>query len=213
VKGSLLPAKHSARSFGTARLLLSFGVAILVLLVVWIAVRAVGPADAARSPSVVLPSVPLLIPSATGSPTPSPSATPSRVTASPVPSKTRKPTTRPPRTTPPAPPPPAAKPKAEASVRLSSNRDQGYVAGVRVENTGTTPLEWRVTVTHDDDDDVRLRGTWNATGDQDGDRLTFRGGTLQPGTSVTFGYQTMNDGRRSARPTGCSVVGGTCSMS
>lgn len=208
-----MPAKHSARSFGTARMLLSFGVAIAVLLVVWIAVRAVGPAGAARPPTLVLPSAPLLIPTTAPAPPATPSAlpSPSPVTSSPVPPKTRKPTTRPPRTTPAT--SAAARPKAEASVRLSARWEQGYVAGVRVRNTGSTPLEWRVTVSHDDDDDVRLRGTWNATGTQDGDRLIFSGGTLPPGESVSFGYQTTKDGRGRAEPTGCSVVGGTCGMS
>ncbi len=213
-----MPAKHAARTFGAARILLSSGVAVLVLLVVWLAARAVGPAEAARLPTVVLPSAPLIIatssssaPSSAAPSSAAPSVTPSptRVTSSPVPSRTR-PSTRPPRTTSPPPPPKA---KAAATLRVSGGRGEGYVAGVRVQNTGTTPLEWRVTVTHDDDDDVRLRGTWNADGAQDGDNLVFGGGTLQPGASVTFGYQAMQDGRGGVRPTGCTVVGGTCAMS
>ncbi len=216
-----MPAKHSAPTFGTARVVLSAAVAVLMLLVVWIAMRAVGPAEASRQPTVVLPSMPQVevpAPSPSPSPTPTPTPTPtsaapsSRAATSPAPSKTRT-TTRPPaRATTPA----APRPKAAATLQVGASWGGGYVAGVRVTNTGTAPLQWRVTVTHDDRTDLRLRGVRGATGSQDGDTLTFRGGPLAPGASAEFGYQVAgarrDEGRGDARPSGCSVVGGRCGM-
>jgi hypothetical protein len=201
-----LPAKHAVRTFGTARAVLSFAVAALVLLVVWTAMRAVGPAEASRQPTVVLPSTPQLLVEAPVSPSPSPSRTvkPSRAASSPVPAKTRKPTTKPPATT--------ARTSAAATVTVGWSRGRGYFANVRVVNNGTRPLQWRVTVTHRERDDVRLGGVWGATGSQQDERMVFRGGALAPGASISFGYQAMRDGRGDVRPTGCSVVGGSCGM-
>jgi hypothetical protein len=62
-------------------------------------------------------------------------------------------------------------------------------------------------------DNVRLLGTWNARGSQSGSNMTFTGGSLAPGASVTFGYQVSKTGRGNARPSGCSVVGGKCVVS
>jgi hypothetical protein len=201
-----LPAKHAVRTFGTARAVLSFAVAVLVSLVVWTAMRAVGPAQASRQPTVVLPSTPQQLVEAPRSPsaTPSRTVTPSRVPTSPVPKKTRKPTAKPAPTT--------ARTKAAATLTVGWSRGRGYFANVRVVNNGTRPLQWRVTVTHSERDDVRLGGVWGATGSQQDESMVFRGGPLAPGASVFFGYQAMRDGRGDARPIGCSVVGGTCGM-
>lgn len=199
-----MPAKHAVRTFGTARAVLSFAVAVLVFLVVWTAMRAVGPAEASRQPTVVLPSTPQLLVEA---PSPSPSRTvkPSRAASSPVPAKTRKPTTKPPATT-------TTRTSAAATVAVGWSRGRGYFANVRVVNNGTRPLQWRVTVTHSERDDVRLGGVWGASGSQQGGNMVFRGGALAPGASVSFGYQAARGGRGDVRPTGCSVVGGTCGM-
>lgn len=201
-----MPAKHAVRTFGTARAVLSFAVAVLVFLVVWTAVRAVGPAQASRQPTVVLPSTPQQLVELPVAPSATPSRTvaPSRAPSSPVPKKTRKPTTKP------APTP--ARLKSAATVSVGWGRGRGYFANVRVVNNGTRPLQWRVTVTHAERDDVRLGGVWGASGSQQDDRLIFRGGTLAPGASVSFGYQAMRDGRGDVRPTGCSVVGGACGV-
>jgi cellulase/cellobiase CelA1 len=93
-------------------------------------------------------------------------------------------------------------------LHLGARWEQGYVASVRVQNTGKTARAWTVRVTHDGPD-LTLRGTWNATGRQSGDTLTFTGGTLAPGATAMFGYQVNGD----ARPSGCTVVGGKCSVS
>ncbi|SNY28801.1 cellulose binding domain-containing protein [Paractinoplanes atraurantiacus] len=237
-----MPSKHSVRLFGPARFVLSFGVAILVLLVVWIAVRAVGPAEAARQPSVTLPSmpqVPLVVsdspvpltaapkstspaPSRSASRSPSASPSPSRSATTPPPStssspqpekSTTKPTTKP-ATTVPTTAPTSAKPQSnfEAQLSVTASWDQGYVAFVRVENSGDATAQWRVTVSHSGLDDMELRGVWNASGDRNGSSLSFSGGSLAPGKSVTFGYQISKSGRGNARPAGCSAVGGSCSV-
>ena len=214
---------------------MSFAVAILVLLVVWVAVRAVGPAEASKQPAVVLPSMPQVpvepsvvpsspvsvSPSRAGSsaspspsvssasptassrsvapralsPSPSVSSPSVRVTTSPVPSKT---------STPPA-------PAASATLSVNASWRSGYVATARLQNTGTAPLSWKMTVTHADVDNLRLLGAWNAHGTRDGDTIILTGGPLAPGASATFGYQAS--ARGDARPSGCSVVGGSCRMS
>jgi cytoskeletal protein RodZ len=225
-----LPAKHSTRPLGTARLIFSAGAAVLVMLVVWVAMRAVGPAEASRQPTVVLPSMPQMpitsvgVPSVAPSPSPTVSASPSVTSASPtstsrspVPEKTSKshsPTPTPTRTratTPPAPPPPPANDLAVA-VTVGASWEQGYVAGVRIQNTGRKSANWTVTVTHSNLSNFRLVGTWGARGTQQGDRVVFTGGPLAAGATVNFGYQTSKTGRGNARPSGCTVVGGTCGV-
>ncbi|GIF19158.1 hypothetical protein Ate02nite_18880 [Paractinoplanes tereljensis] len=87
------------------------------------------------------------------------------------------------------------------------------MASVRVKNVGGTAESWSVTVSHSGQDNLRLAGTWNARGSQSGDNLTFTGGPLAPGASISFGYQVSKSGRGNARPSGCSVVGGKCGVS
>ncbi|WP_433375102.1 cellulose binding domain-containing protein [Actinoplanes sp. CA-142083] len=96
---------------------------------------------------------------------------------------------------------------------LGASWEQGYVAAVRVQNTGNAAGSWNVTVGHSGQSNLRLLGTWNARGSQSGDTLTFTGGQLAPGASATFGYQVSKSGRGNARPSGCSVVGGKCAVS
>ncbi|MBL7256787.1 cellulose binding domain-containing protein [Paractinoplanes lichenicola] len=212
-----MAAKHSVRVFGTARFILSFGVAILVLLVVWVAVRAVGPAEASKAPSLVLPSLPAPTiavpspPSVSHTPSRTPSASPSRTRSSAPTSPTPRPTTKPAVTkTTTAPPPPQA--DVEATLAVGASWDEGYVAAVRVTNEGDRPTRWRVTVSHSGLRNLELRGVWNATGDQQGDSLVFTGGTLAPGAQASFGYQTSKTGRGKARPSGCNALGGSCSV-
>lgn len=199
-----MPPKHSARPARAARIFLSAAAAVLVLLVVWIAARAVGPAQAGRGPSIVVPPSPSLAPSPSPSlpPSLSPSRSPSR-----TPTKTRKPSPSPSRT--------SATPRRDLSVtvRVGAGWEQGYVAMARVTNDGEAARSWTVTVTHSGDDDVTLRNTWSAEGRQGGDSFTFTGGPLAPGETASFGFQAGTEGRGNARPAGCTVVGGRCSVS
>jgi cytoskeletal protein RodZ len=218
-----LPAKHAIRLFGPARLVLSLAVAILVLLVVWVAVRAVGPAEASRQPTVVLPSMPQV-------PVAAPSSAPAPATALPVPpssaaavtstpavraSRASSPTPRPSRSSSsPKPVKTTVPPKNDlaVTVMVGAGWSEGYIAAVKVTNTSDAATSWKVTVAHDDLPDLRLAGVWNASGSLQGDSLTFSGGNLAAGRSATFGYQATKTGRGNARPSGCSVVGGTCGM-
>ena len=214
-----MPAKHTARPLGPARIVLSAAAAVLVMLVVWIAVRAVGPAEAARQPTVLLPipSSPSLAdsPSLLPSPSPSPSASPSRSSArptatshSPRPEKTRTSKPAPTRTS------PAPRAVFAVTVSVGASWDQGYVASVRVQNNGSAAGSWTVTVRHAGLDNLRLVGTWgSAKGTQSGENVVFTGGPLAAGGSASFGYQVSKSGRGSARPSGCAVVGGRCGVS
>ena len=216
-----MPAKH-IRSFGPARLIFCFTAAILVLLVMWVAVRAVGPAEASRQPTVVLPSMPRVTvapPSASPrvslSPSPSPSPSRSR-SASPKPSLTSarpSPSTAPPRVTPATTKPVVVVPRdLTAAVGVTASWNAGYVAIVRVQNTGSAAHTWSVTVTHQGQNGLRLGPVWGAAGSQRGTSLVFSGGPLAAGASATFGYQTSTTGPDKARPAGCTVVGGTCAV-
>ncbi len=220
-----MPAKH-IRSFGPARLIFCSAAAILVLLVMWVAVRAVGPAEASRQPTVVLPSMPRVViaspsaspsislsPSPTASPSPvrsrsasrspSPSATSARPTSSPAPRRVTPTTTK----------PAVVVPKDLAvSVKVTASWNAGYVAIVRVQNTGSTAHNWSVTVTHQGQNGLRLGSVWGAAGSQRGTSVIFTGGPLAAGGSVTFGYQASTTGPDNARPAGCTVVGGTCAV-
>ncbi|MBM2618943.1 cellulose binding domain-containing protein [Actinoplanes sp. LDG1-06] len=210
-----MAAKHSVRVFGTARFILSFGVAVLVLLVVWIAVRAVGPAEANNGMTMVVPPVSLtpeptisrttVVPPSI-SPSPSLSPSPTRTSARPratTPSRSSSPsprkTTTPPTVT-----------DVEAALRVTASWDSGYVAAVRVVNEGDRPIDWRVTVSHSGLANLQLRGVWNARGDQQGSSFVFNGGTLAPGAEAMFGFQTSKSGRGNARPAGCNALGGSC---
>ncbi|WP_250035555.1 cellulose binding domain-containing protein [Paractinoplanes maris] len=205
--------------FGTARFVLSFAVAILVLLVVWVAVRAVGPAEASRQPSVVLPSMPRVTVVAPPPSSAPPSRTPEVVTTSPSkspkpprtsdPVPKSRPTTKPAATTKPASSPPPET-DVEATLSVGASWDGGYVAAVRVTNEGDRAVEWKVTVSHSGLEDLQLRGVWNARGNLTGSSIVFTGGKLEPGRTASFGYQTSKDGRGDARPAGCNAVGGSC---
>ena len=107
-------------------------------------------------------------------------------------------------------------PRAKFSVAVSvgASWEQGYVASVRVQNTGAATSSWSVTVSHANVSDLRLLGTWGpATGRQSGDNVVFTGGPLAAGASTGFGYQVSKSGHGNARPSGCSVVGGGCRVS
>ncbi|WP_433301208.1 cellulose binding domain-containing protein [Actinoplanes sp. CA-030573] len=222
-----MASKHSARALGPARVVLSGAVAVLVMLVVWVAVRAVGPAEAQQQPTVVLPSMPQvpvgLGPSASSSsPSPSPSSSPSlSPSASASPSRPRSsssPSARPTRTRtatrPAAPATTTAAPATfSASLAVGASWEQGYVGMVKVRNTGNVARSWTVTVSHSGLENLRFMGAWGARGTQSGDKIVLTGGPLAPGATASFGYQVSKTGRGNARPAGCTVVGGACSVS
>jgi hypothetical protein len=227
-------SKHSARQFTTARLVLSSAAAILVLLVGWIAFRAGGPA-AADEPLIVQPSAnlqaldaslpPLVEATAVPAPVVSPSASPSpsarSASSSPSPSPSasasRKPKKSPQPSTSPtkAAPSPSPSPAGGLEVTYSNSASwrDGFIAAVRVVNNGSTARDFTVTISYPSGTDLRIRGDWNGTAGADGNRVTLRGNSLAPGTSINAGFQAAKDDDDSSRPSGCTVVGGTCRVS
>ncbi|MEU7907774.1 cellulose binding domain-containing protein [Actinoplanes sp. NPDC049118] len=197
---------------------------LLVVMVAWVAVRAVGPIqEENRTPLMVQPTIavadngPSVIPlsshaasksaaparSAGKSTSPTPSRSPVRTTAAPKP--TEKATTKPPVKS-----PPAASFTARYSVGASWER--GFVAWVRVTNTGKTARNWTVTITHDSRAEVRITNAWNAQLDRRGDTNVLTGGPLAPGASFSFGFEATKQVRSRIQPTGCTVDGTPCRL-
>jgi hypothetical protein len=81
---------------------------------------------------------------------------------------------------------------------------------VTIQNKGNASKDWRITIAHSGVENLRLFGMWGAQGSKVGDNIVFTGSTLKPGASATFRYQVTKTGRGNGRPSGCSVVGGTC---
>lgn len=222
--------KHSARQFTTARLILSFAAAILVALVGWVAFRAGGPAAADDQPVIVEPPTALqAVESALASVTPSPgvlsspSVSPAASSASPSPSQSRKPKKSPspsPSKTSKAPVSPSpsrttSSPAGtlQATYSASATWRDGFTANVRITNNGTVAQDFTVTISYPSGSDLSIRGDWNARASVDGSRVTLRGGTIRPGESVNVGFQAAKDDDDDARASGCTVVGGTCTVS
>jgi hypothetical protein len=218
-------SKHSPTPVSPARLVFLAALTVLVALVVWVAVRAVGPSTAdAAGPTVVLPSMPTvpvnaaepespsptisMLPRPSTSATPSPSRKPSTspsarhsASSSPTPHVTRTSTK------------PVPKATFSATVSTSSSWGGGYVAMVQLTNTGTKAASWSVSVSHGSVSGLRLYGTWNAQGSQQGSTFVFTSGSLAPGQSASFGYQAGARTRDRLRPSGCSVGSGSCRVS
>jgi O-glycosyl hydrolase len=88
----------------------------------------------------------------------------------------------------------------------------GFVAGIAMTNTGTSPwTSWTLTFTFPGDQ--KITNAWNGTITQSGENVTITNapynGTVAPGTSVSLGFQgtwTTSD----APPTSFAVNGTTC---
>ncbi|MDI6105334.1 cellulose binding domain-containing protein [Actinoplanes sp. NEAU-A12] len=220
-------AKHAARQFILARLVFSSAAAVLVALVGWIAVRVGGEPGGAGDPLMVQPPAALQVAggalpapstesasltaspsapvSASASPTPSRSAS-----AKPAPSKSasRTPSAAPSRTS----PSPTAGPLAVTYSNSASWRD-GFIAAVKVVNNGSAASEWSVTLTYPSSADFEVRATWNAAVSASGDSVTLSGKSLDPGSSITAGFQVTKAGGDVVKPVTCSIGGGSCLMS
>jgi hypothetical protein len=180
---------------------------LLVVLVSWVAVRAVGPVEpAGRVPLMVQPTIPL---AGAAPPAVPPSASPSRSpSASPSPSPSSKPVTKPaPRRTT-RPPAPAA--SFTASFSVGASWDRGFIGAVAVTNATGPARNWTVKVTFESSAGVRLGNTWNAKVTRDGDTFVFTGGPLAPGASVTFGFEAAKQVRSKIQPAACTVDGAPC---
>ena len=224
-KGPQLPGKHST-VFPLRRYSFIGGAAtLLIVLVSWVAVRAVGPVQpGAPVPLMVQPTVPLpadgpswLTPvQASGAPSLSPSAsrsaTPRTTVAatSAVPKRTR-PTTKPAPRRKTSPPPPAAAFTGRYSV--GGSWDRGFIGGVTVTNKTGPARDWTVRISFDPDAGVRLGNVWNARVARDGDTFVLTGGPLAPGTSISAGFQASKQVRGAVQPSGCTVDGAPCELS
>ncbi|MET8148393.1 cellulose binding domain-containing protein [Actinoplanes sp. NPDC049668] len=211
---------------------------LLVVMVAWVAVRAVGPTQDEQlgTPLMVQPTIavaetdngPTVIPWGSPAPSGSQSAAPTlsvAQSASPTPSKSSAaPTTTAPRTatpkpntpkptekatTKPAPPPPAS---FTARYSVGASWDRGFVAMVRVTNTGTTARNWTVTISYESRAEVRITNAWNAQLDRQGDTSVLTGGPLAPGASFSFGFEASKQVRNRIQPTGCTVDGTPCRL-
>lgn len=226
-----MPAKHNTapplRRYG----FIGAAATVLVLLVSWVAVRAVGPAQPAdQTPLMVQPTVPLtgaeppLIPWGQASATPSTAATPPTATtgaspgaaAGPAPGKAApkpagKATTKPaPRQTTTPPPAPAA--AFTGRYVPGMTWDRGFIGSVEVTNQTGPARTWTVKLTYDSSAGVRLGNTWNAQVIRQGDTFVFTGGPLTPGASITLGFEASKQVSGGIRPTACAVDGVPCRL-
>ena len=202
-----MPGKHHESSFASRH---RYPLVIAVVLLC-IAVAGVFAAVSNRRD----PDPPLLItPALTALPSASVWPTPVAASASASAAPSHRPTSaRPARSSPPAArrtPSPAA---ADFTARyvIVGGRQSSFQAGIVITNNGRTARTWRLTVTHDPG--VRLQGSVGATATASGSTITFSGGPLGPGDSVTAGYQASKDSGDEARPTSCRIEGTACSVS
>jgi hypothetical protein len=216
-KGPQLPGKHTTvfplRRYG----FIAGAATLLVVLVSWVAVRAVGPTQPdTRVPLMVQPTVPLaagagpslIETAATPSVLPSASKRPSpTATTRSTPKPTRKATTKPAprRTTAPA-------AVFTGSYAVARSRDRGFIGAVTVTNKTGPARGWTVRISFDAEAGVRVGNVWNARVDRQGDTFVFTGGPLAPGASTTLGFEASKQVRGTVRPSGCTVDGTSCQL-
>jgi hypothetical protein len=204
-----MPGKHHQSSFvARHRYPLIVG-AVLVCIAVAGTLAAVSNRRDPEPPLLVTPvrsaSSPTV--SATPSGTPSPSAEPSR-SPSARPSSARSPSARPSpsRTS-------AAGSFAARYVAMTSRRRSTFQAGIFITNEGRTARTWQLVIAHDPDDGVRVQGGAGARMTVSGNTVTFDGGPLDPGDTVTVGYRATTTTEGSVRPASCRIEGRSCEIS
>ena len=224
-----MPAKHTTvfplRRYG----FIGGAATLLVVLVSWVAVRAVGPTQPdTRVPLMVQPTMPLAAgaepslvasarPSGTPSATPSasPSATPASRSASPSASKRRtsKPSATKPKRPRKATPPPSPAATFTGTYSAGGSWERGFIGAVQVTNKSGPARRWTVKITFADRAGVRVGNTWNARVDRQGNTFVFTGEPLAPGASTTLGFQASKQVRGKIEPTACTVDGASCRLS
>jgi len=219
-KGPQLPDKQTTvfplRRYG----FVAGAVTILVILVSWVAVRAVEPVQATPVPLMIQPPIPFAgvepppIPSARASD--APSATPPAVVVlgvsrSPKPTTARtritattKPTPR--RTT--SPPIPAA--AVSGLYTVGASWDRGFIGSVEVTNKSGTARTWTVKLTFDPSAGVGIGNTWNAQLSRQGNTFVFTGGQLAPGSKVSMGFEASKQVSGKIQPATCTIDGAPC---
>ena len=217
-----MPAKHTTVWPLRRYSFIAGASTLLVVLVSWVAVRAVGPAESDnRVPLMVQPTVPLggaaptLVPSAVPSLSPSAVAPSSARPTSVPPTKRRSPSPSPSvslsrkATTKPAPRRTTAA-VFTAAYRLGGTWDRGFIAGIEVTNKSGPARPWTVTVTFDPDHEVRVRNVWNAQVTRQGDTVVLTGGPLAPGATAALGFEASKQVRHQIEPASCTVDGAPC---
>ncbi|MEU8235425.1 cellulose binding domain-containing protein [Actinoplanes sp. NPDC048967] len=217
-----MPGKHNTVIPLRRYTFIAGAATLLVVLVSWVAIRAVGPAEAdGRVPLMVQPTVPLGGAEVSVPPTsvPPPSAVPTSASpssASPKPvrssprasrSPSKKPAPR--RTTPPAAPPAAS---FTAAYGTGRSWDRGFIAGVQITNKSGPARTWTVKVSYNPDAGVRVGNTWNAQLSRDGNTFVFTGGPLAPGATAMLGFEASKQVRGRIQPTSCTVDGAPCRL-
>lgn len=112
------------------------------------------------------------------------------------------------------PPPPSKSPEAVPALTARYDTrhvwDEGYVADVHVTNPASTAQSFKVRL--DLPRGVRLTDqVWNATPDDNDGSVTFRGGPVPAGQTLTFGFVADKSRyQRFFQPTACTVNGNPC---
>ena len=228
--------KHAINHVTPARLVLGSAAAVLVILVIWVAVRAGGPARAGAEPTIIAPSArtttlesiqeplpsiavslsaaPSASASASGSPSPSPSASGSP-SPSPSPSAAASPSRAsspsPSRTRSAAPSPSPATVLTAGYLSGDSWRD-GFTAGVRIVNQSDTEQKFTVTLTFPSSAGVQLQSAWSADGSSSGGQVTLRG-SVNGGQSTMIGFLARKASSDRVSPVTCTISGGSCRAS
>lgn len=164
------------------------------------------PPPAALPPPPPLADLPLGSPAAPRTAVAPPTAVPPPASVSPAALSPASPAARRPAPT----SSPAARADLTAALTVPAGWEDGYVAEIKVTNTGRSAVRWTVTVTNAARLKVRLTNAWNATATQKGDTVTLRGQLLPPGRSITAGYQVAAAAGSHPRPTACTLTGSTC---
>ena len=194
-----MPGKHHRSSFALIsrhRCPIVVGVVLLCIAVAGVLAansnrRSAGPPLLIVPVVTTLPSPTLIPPSVIASPSPSPS--PARAS-----SPSRRPSARP-------------SPRASFTAQYVAvdGRRSSFRAGVTVKNTGSAAGDWKVVITYDPSDGVRVFGDEVSTS---GDTVTLRGGPLQPGKTVTVGFAAFHRSASSVRPASCKIGSRDCTV-
>jgi len=220
-KGPQLPGKHNTVIPLRRYTFIAGAATLLVVLVSWVAIRAVGPAQPdGRVPLMVQPTVPLggaelSVPPTSVPPPPAAPTSASPSSASPTPVRSSPRASRPPskkpaprRTT--SPPAPAA--SFTAAYGTGRSWDRGFIAGVQITNKSGPARTWTVKVSYNPDAGVRIGNTWNAQLSRDGNTFVLTGGPLAPGATAMLGFEASKQVRGGIQPTSCTVDGAPCRL-
>ncbi|WP_158647710.1 cellulose binding domain-containing protein [Actinoplanes sp. ATCC 53533] len=230
-----MPAKQTT-VFPLRRYTFVGGAATLLLVMVsWVAVRAVEPARSqSRVPLMVQPPMPMigvdpsLIPlaqatsptaaiegtgvsregvSGVGTPSKTPARrTPSNAAPKPTAKATTKPTPR--RTT----PPPTPETALSGRYTTGASWDRGFIGNVDVTNKTGPARTWTVKLTFAPSAGVGVGNTWNAQLSRQGNTFVFTGGPLAPGSKISLGFEASKQVRGKIQPATCTVDGAPCQL-